>query len=490
MINRPYHLLPIAERYSIAELDHQEKIYLANLPRKGNDLPLPSKDLKLSVVVPMFNEERCIISLLRCMETQKLPADLFELLIVDNGSRDQSAYEVTRYARNSRIKIYLIEEPEKGCLRAIRTGMDVAVNRFRQISPSNNGWISSLDSDDQVGPEWANEMLATCQSQRADFLRGTTTLLNQLPANIESLVKLLCDVENRVYGYAELLRLRFEEALLMTNKWSYPRWFPRITGPNFSISRAAYIAAQGLDPRPPGDQSSHLANPLLRQGGIAIQIFNPKTILYRSNRESTRNYEEAAGYGVGFGIGFGDMLRRARYHNLTKKEIDFPNPILIEKGFNSVIEDFLSENETRRKAARRFMLDYIESPSDPTKLFNVAKTETNPSRLLISKTKPLLQEMTSRLRGLDYRVEERLFQGREHLRQTILVHNQRDWNVKQIISELNYRVKQSNSEMPEHIAATMKMLHALPPMDLASWYNAACNEMERIYSQLCLNDEM
>lgn len=471
MPHLPFQYLPITERFSVEELDRRESGFLANCPRKYDHLPAPSSSLKLCIVVPMLNEESNILNLLQSMESQTLAAEFFELLLVDNNSQDRSAEMVIEFAKTSRIKIILIEEPEKGCLRAIRAGMDVAISRLRHVSPANEGWISNIDADDIVGPDWAVEWLAECTRLRADFLRGLTTLQNPLPPPIERVVKLMGDVENRVNGYAELLRLRFEEELVGAPEKSYPRWFPRITGPNFSISRAAYVAISGLNPRPPGDQSSHLANPLLRAGGIALQSHNLKTTLYRSNRSSMRNYEEAAGYGAGFGIGFGDMLSRAQYHADTGVEIDYPDPTLLESGFMQVLEEFQSPDLARNQAGRNFIQEYLDNSPDPSRLYNRARSKSVHNNLPLSKVKLILEKLTANMGGIDYRAAERMLQGREHLRQAILSNLQNEIDYDQVIADLHHRVKQQDQIVPDHLVSILQMIEAIPRHDLSVWYN-------------------
>ena len=488
MMGQPYHLLPIAERLSSKELENREFHFLANQRTVNSDLPAPSPLLRLSVVVPVYNEEKSIIDLLRCMEAQKLAADQFEVLVVNNHSNDLSAEEVIRFSKTSGIRVHLIEEPERGCLRAVRTGMDLAVQRLHQVSPCNCGWISTVDADDRVGPNWAGGMISACNEHHADFIRGRTQTFTSLPPQIEILMKNLCDAENRINCYAELARQRFEEALRGECDRTFPRWIPRITGPNFAISRAAYIAVGGLDPRPPGDQASHLANPLLRQGGVVVQLDDPDIVLFRSCRESFRNYSQAGGYGAGFGIGFGDMLSRSRYCEASKKEIEYPNPALVEIGFNEVLEDFQSEDQTRQLAGHEFMLSFLDSPTNPNMLYSRVVSDTLPPMIPLSLAKPVLVEMTKRLGGMDYRAAERFFQAREHLRLEILETKEKKIDPDRIQKNLIARMSFNRAELPDHVVSILKQLQKLPVRDAPEWFDHVCKEMEIIYSRLYIND--
>jgi glycosyltransferase involved in cell wall biosynthesis len=488
MMDRPYHLLPITERFSLEELENREQHFLAEQRIFGLDLSAPDPHLRLVVVVPVYNEEKSITVLLRCMEAQRLAADQFEVLVVNNNSSDHSAAEVLRFTYSSRIKVHLIEEPERGCLRAIRTGMDLAVQRLSQVSPCNSGWISTVDADDQVSTDWASRMLSACDEHRVDLLRGKTQMIIPLSPQVETIVKILCDAENRTNGYAELARQRFEEAQMEEHSHAYPRWFPRITGPNFIISRAAYIAVGGLDPRPPGDQASHLANPLLRQGSIAVQLDNPEIILFRSCRESFRNFDEAGGYGAGFGIGFGDMLSRARSFETSAKEIEYPNPAIVERGLNHVLEDFQSTDPARQAAGYEFMLQFLNSPPDPNILYNKAISGTLPPMIPLFAAKPVLIEMTKRLGGMDYRAAERFLHAREHLRLALLEIVEKAVDADLIMDKLIARMGFHQTEIPKHVISIIERLQTLPERDAPGWFNHACQEMESIYSGLKVNE--
>jgi chlorobactene glucosyltransferase len=46
--------------------------------------------LLFSVIVPMLNEERVIARCLRALEAQTFPRDRWEVIVVDNGSRDRT----------------------------------------------------------------------------------------------------------------------------------------------------------------------------------------------------------------------------------------------------------------------------------------------------------------------------------------------------------------------------------------------------------------
>lgn len=99
----------------------------------------------ISVIVPVYNVEsllpRCIDSLLK----QKF-AD-YEVLLVDDGSTDGSGAICDEYAqRDSRIKI--IRKQNEG----------VSKTRNRGIDESQGTWITFVDSDDYVTPDYLSDL--------------------------------------------------------------------------------------------------------------------------------------------------------------------------------------------------------------------------------------------------------------------------------------------------------------------------------------------
>ena len=98
-------------------------------------------ELKLSVIVPIYNVEnylhKCIDSLLQ----QDLSADEYEIILVDDGSPDRCGEICDEYAtKHSNVQVI---HRENGGLGAARnSGIDVAQGIFVQF----------VDSDDYLEP--------------------------------------------------------------------------------------------------------------------------------------------------------------------------------------------------------------------------------------------------------------------------------------------------------------------------------------------------
>ena len=115
--------------------------------------PLPL----FSVVVPFLNEERWLEKCLAALAAQTLDASLFELLFIDNGSKDRSAEIVTRSGRAT-----LLHEEKK----------DPYIARNRGIAAARGEYIVFLDADCLAAPDWLAELKAEIDRSHADIVLG------------------------------------------------------------------------------------------------------------------------------------------------------------------------------------------------------------------------------------------------------------------------------------------------------------------------------
>ena len=478
-----FHLWPVSERYSLGELQERERAFLSHNHRGHLGLLPPHPDLGLVIVIPALNEEDAIGEVLGSLHLQSLSHERFEVIVVDNGSTDGAQSVVLNSACHCDLPIHLIAEPIQGFLRALRTGMDVALHRLAQVSPPREGIIATIDADDHVGPHWARTVIEMITGRKADMLRGPTQVAPPLPPEIELCVKALCDIENRVNGYVELARLRLKEALLGVGRCSRPLWLPRITGPNIAINRAAYVAVGGLDPRPPGDQASHLANPLFRMGGIVMPCDDPRMTLFRSRRPSHRSVNQGAGFGVG---GFGDMLERAAKAVEEKDRINYPNPAKIEAGLQRILAGLQSETRKTQREAKEWATRFLGSPPDPNLLYSYGSLPGEPTHVPIAEAKAMLVEMTTRASGMDYRIAERFLMGRERLRSEVLSlegqHIDSDRIVDAFLKEASFPL----ASLPPHFRQIAKALKKIPSAEKEKWHDEACRTLEEIYTRITL----
>jgi glycosyltransferase involved in cell wall biosynthesis len=97
-------------------------------------------NINFSVVVPVYNKSACVERMLGSIFSQKhMPA---EIIIVDDGSTDDSIQRVRDYKHASQGIIKIINQPNLG----------VSVARNRGISESSHSHVALLDADDEWLP--------------------------------------------------------------------------------------------------------------------------------------------------------------------------------------------------------------------------------------------------------------------------------------------------------------------------------------------------
>jgi cellulose synthase/poly-beta-1,6-N-acetylglucosamine synthase-like glycosyltransferase len=104
---------------------------------------------KLTVIVPVYNEQELIGGCLDALLLQTLEHDLYEVIVIDNNSTDATF----RIATQKGVRIE--KELRKGYVHAIRKGVEV----------SDTEYIAFTDADCRVPPHWAAKILANFESR-------------------------------------------------------------------------------------------------------------------------------------------------------------------------------------------------------------------------------------------------------------------------------------------------------------------------------------
>jgi len=103
----------------------------------------PDTLLQVSVIIPVYNNAQGLARCLRCLERQTVPRETFEILIVDNGSNDDSA----DVAQKAGARVLVEAKP----------GSYVARNRG--IAESRGRVLAFTDSDCLPRPDWLEKGL-------------------------------------------------------------------------------------------------------------------------------------------------------------------------------------------------------------------------------------------------------------------------------------------------------------------------------------------
>lgn len=114
--------------------------------------PADKKTMKVSVILPTYNEKGNIIRLIQEIK-KALKQTSHEIIIVDDNSPDKTAEEViNRYKNNNSVKIF-VRKKARGLATAIRYGIEKARGDI----------VVVMDTDFQHDPALIPRMVTLCQ---------------------------------------------------------------------------------------------------------------------------------------------------------------------------------------------------------------------------------------------------------------------------------------------------------------------------------------
>ncbi len=96
----------------------------------------------ISVVIPTYNSRQYLAAALDSVLAQEYPAELIDIVVVDDGSRDDSASIAEAYAMRSPTRIQVIRQANAGQSAARNAG----------IAATRGELVAFLDSDDSWQP--------------------------------------------------------------------------------------------------------------------------------------------------------------------------------------------------------------------------------------------------------------------------------------------------------------------------------------------------
>lgn len=166
-------------------------------------------DLKLSVIVPVYNEEAYIESCLNSLLEQR--ENIHEIIVVDNGSTDSTARRVLSYAENFSI-IRMISEANRGVVFARNRGFDEATGDI----------LGRVDADTRVSNTWAQEVLGFFGRGDTDRVGGVTGLSGSYDSPYRDIKRWYMDWQvgrGKVGGERRLANMHGANMAIRTEVW-------------------------------------------------------------------------------------------------------------------------------------------------------------------------------------------------------------------------------------------------------------------------------
>jgi glycosyltransferase involved in cell wall biosynthesis len=124
----------------------------------------------VSIVVPTRNRSNQLATCLEALGKLRYPADRFEVIVVDDGSRVPLEAIVAKFA--DRLEVRLLRRSQGGAARARNTGAAVARGEV----------LAFTDDDCAPAPEWLQTMIGALAQHPASLVGGRT--VNALQNNV------------------------------------------------------------------------------------------------------------------------------------------------------------------------------------------------------------------------------------------------------------------------------------------------------------------
>lgn len=148
-----------------------------------------NRNIKVSVIVPIYNAEKylrvCLDSILR----QSLPE--IEIIAIDDGSKDGSGKILGEYAENYPQIIHPIYQQNRGQSAARNQGLKIAAGEF----------IAFVDSDDCIGEKFLEKLYCCAVENDSDMVMCNYTKMSDQGEILQEYQTNYCEKGMRIPSY-------------------------------------------------------------------------------------------------------------------------------------------------------------------------------------------------------------------------------------------------------------------------------------------------
>lgn len=124
---------------------------------------LNTKQIKISIIIPVFNGIKYLDNLLQCLSLQTDKS--FETVFVDDGSYDGTHDYLAEKSQNSLFEVVLVRQENQGVSIARNTG----------IKNASGDYISFMDVDDLIKPDYVAYLKSLILTYNADVVMCSMT---------------------------------------------------------------------------------------------------------------------------------------------------------------------------------------------------------------------------------------------------------------------------------------------------------------------------
>ena len=255
---------------------------------------------RLSVIIPTRNRARVLDDCLASLHLQSLPADAFEVIVVDNGSTDDTVATAGRHAGALRLQ----------CLAAPEPGLHVG--RHAGMQAATTDLLVFADDDIVAGPDWLASVLEAFADPAVALVGGNNHPLFEADPP-DWLVAWWDRKGPHGRALAALSILDFGDGRFDIDPGL-------VWGCNFSIRRQVLLDAGGFHPDgvPPdrlrwrGDGETHVSD-MIRRNGLRTRFHSGASVRHRVGADRmTPDYFSRRAYAQGVSDSYTDLRRAGR----------------------------------------------------------------------------------------------------------------------------------------------------------------------------------
>ena len=167
--------------------------------------------MKLSIIVPVYNVEAFLPKCLDSLLAQTIGD--FEIILVNDGSPDNSQQIIDRYVREHPDKIRSLTVDNGGQGRARNFGLNIA----------QGDYIGFIDSDDWIAPDMYEKLCTVAESEAADIV--ICDMMAVYSDGREELQKARFDERRPMSAAGSSCNKLFRSSLIAEQRFPENRWY-------------------------------------------------------------------------------------------------------------------------------------------------------------------------------------------------------------------------------------------------------------------------
>lgn len=228
----------------------------------GNAIPVT----RVTVVVPVRNEEKNILNLLGNLRDQQYNKDLFEVIVVDDHSTDNTLKLINGFSMSNLRVIALKDDP--ALADASRTNKKIGIEKA--VHAANGTLIMTTDADCHPGSNWIKTTVAYYEEHQPVMIAGMVSYFH----DTSFLGK---------FQTLDFLSLVGIAAASIQNGF-----YNLCNGANLAYTKAAFLEVDGfrqIDHIPSGDDMMLMHKMAKKFGDKIAYLKNKDSIVYTSTEK-------------------------------------------------------------------------------------------------------------------------------------------------------------------------------------------------------------